>query len=208
MLFGKCKNTFAFLVVLALASGVGACSDDQGDLLFLNGVGYRVVNAGSLAHNNTNVTGTGSIVFNSPLSSIQSANSYALSFVLADGGSLVLVANSKDDVTNGAETRFSRSGSVLSVKFIVGGSETDVSSSFTSINASGTITLQVDVHNNESPAHVLAWTGSDFSEGAALVNSEDAGKEVPGNGSGTYWGLRLTDATVTSASVGAAKFSE
>lgn len=75
------------------------------------------------------------------------------------------------------------------------------------VDAAGAITIGVDVHNDESPAHVLVWSGSDFAEDAAAFNSEGDGA-APGQGSATFWGLKLAKANVTAATIGDAKFSE
>jgi hypothetical protein len=170
--------------------------------------GNSTVVTGTLSSSPASLSGTGVAVFNAPLSGLKSKNSYALAFALTDGGSVTLQANSTNRAANGLAIRFSRSGETLSVKMIAGGAETDVSSKFTGIKASDALSFQIDVHNDETPAHVLVWTGADFSEDAALLNSESAGFEAPGNGNGSFWGLELMGATVTSAKVGAPKFKE
>lgn len=79
--------------------------------------------------------------------------------------------------------------------------------SFGAIDASGPIRLQFDVHNNETPAHVLAWNrdlGDSFTDATAVFNSEE-NDNSPGIGSGTRWGVRLSGATVTRAELGAVK---
>lgn len=194
---------------LTLAVAFAACDSDNptGTAYQLNGVEYGIVDAGSLQHNSTSLSGSGSLVFISPLAGITSKNSYALQFTLAEGGSLTLVANANNQIGNGLNIVFTRSGTTVTGVTQAGGAS-GTSFTLAGVDASSTIQLQVDIHNDETPAHVLAWNGSDFTEEAAIYNSEDAGLAAPGNGSGTYWGLILSNANVTGASVGTAKFVE
>ena len=163
--------------------------------------------SGSVVSSASSLAGSGTVVFNTPLTGIQSKNSYALAFSLGDGGSLTLQANSNNQVASGVALRFSRAGATLNVALISGGAQKDVSSKFAAINASSAMTMQIDVHNDESPAHVIVWSGTDFSESAALLNSEEGGYEAAGAGNGSFWGLVLANATVTKAQVGAPKLS-
>jgi hypothetical protein len=167
-----------------------------------------VLNAGSLRTDGSTLSGTGSVVLNQPLSGTASGQSYALAFRLEDGGSLTLQSNASNRLQNGIALHFQRNGAALSVKLIAGGAENDVSNAFATLDVTGELQLQIDVHNNEVPAHILVWSGADFSEGAALLNSEEAGREAPGNGAGQYWGLELSQASVTRAAVSEPKFEE
>jgi hypothetical protein len=196
-------------LTLLLGSVLTACGSDSSSVAThsLNNVEYATVSEGTLAHNGTNITGTGSVVFVSPLSGITSNNSFALQFTLSDGGGLTLAANSNNQTVNGLELVFTRSGTQLTMATQVG--ETfSTSTPLTGVDASGTIQLQIDVHNSESPAHVLVWTGNDFAEASAIYNSESPGPAAAGNGTGTFWGLALSNATVTGATVGTPKFTE
>lgn len=188
---------------------ISACSNNTSAThsYQFHGVEYGTISDGTLEHRGSSIEGSGSLIFISPLAGISSKESYALQFTLAEGGSLSLITHSNSRLDSGLTILFSRSGSVLSGITQVGNT---VSTSFnlTGIDASGTISLQIDVHNDESPAHILAWTGSNFAETAALYNSEDPGLNAAGNGAGTYWGLVLSNATVTQASVGTPQFNE
>ncbi|MDC4227742.1 MAG: hypothetical protein MPW14_09330 [Candidatus Manganitrophus sp.] len=204
--FYQTGMVFFFLIVLGACGG----DDDNGSTtLSLDGAGYVVITPGSLQHNSDNVAGSGSIVFNDPLSGVATKHSYALNFTLADGGSLTLVSHSSNQLANGINIVMTRSGAVLSVLIQAGGNQTDASPSFTDVDATQPIGLQIDVHNDETDqgAHLLAWTGQSFDEGDAIFNSEDTGGS-PGNGSGSFWGLILQNATVNTAEVGDAKFVE
>ena len=119
-----------------------------------------------------------------------------------------MTTNADSELKNGISVFFSRSGTTLTVKLKNDSQEVHISSKFTSVNASEALSFQIDVHNSENPTHVLVWTGvSTFSEENALFNSEEHGN-APGQGTGNLRGLGLTKATVTSASIGDAKFEE
>ena len=167
-----------------------------------------ILNPGSLRTDGGTLSGTGSVVVNQPLAGTASGQSYALQFRLEEGGSLTLYSNASNRLQNGLALRFDRKGTALRVKLIAGSTENDVSDAFAALDASGDIQLQIDLHNNEVPAHVLIWSGTDFSEDAALLNSENAGREAPGNGAGQFWGLELAQASVTRAVVSEPKFEE
>lgn len=203
------KTFYHFGMVFFFLIALGACGGDDENgstALSLDGAGY-VITSGSLQHNSDNVAGSGSIVFNDPLSGISSKHSYALSFTIEDGGSLTLGSHVTNQLANGINVVISRSGLTLSVILQAEGGQNDVSDAFAGINASGPINVQIDVHNDEAPAHILAWTGQSFDEADAIFNSEEDG-ETPGNGSGNFWGLILQNATVNTAEVGDAKFVE
>lgn len=173
----------------------------------IHGVDYATITTGTLQHRESSIEGSGSLIIITPLASISSKESYTLQFTLKDGGSLTLVTHSNNLLSSGLTMTFSRSGSALSGLTQAG---ITLSTPFllAGIDASGTIQLQIDVHNDESPAHILVWSGSNFIEEAALYNSEDPGLNAAGNGAGTYWGLVLSNAKVTEASVGTPKFTE
>ena len=100
------------------------------------------------------------------------------------------------------------------------------------VDGAGTIKLTIDVHNDEGDkGHFLVWntdsidgkTGEELEE-LALINTESDEHEhfhmfdsdeheheeatSPGKGSGTYWGVTLSNATLTSATTGEVKFEE
>jgi hypothetical protein len=202
--FYQTGTAFFFLIVLGACGG----DDDNGSTtLSLDGAGYVVITSGSLQHNSDNVAGSGSILFNDPLSGIDSKHSYALSFTIEDGGSLTLGSHATNQPASGVNVVISRSGSALSVILQAEVGQTDVSAAFAGIDASGPINVQIDVHNDEAPAHILAWTGQSFDEADAIFNSEEDG-DASGNGSGNFWGLILQNAAVNRAEVGDAKFVE
>jgi hypothetical protein len=203
------KSPYKMGLVLLSLFVLDACgnSDDGATVFSLDGAGYIVITSGSLQHNSTNVSGSGTIVFNNPLSGISTKHSYALSFEIEDGGSLTLGSHSSNQLANGVNVVMTRNGSILSVIIEAEGAQTDVSALFAGIDASGPITIQIDVHNDEDPAHILAWTGQSFDEADAIYNSEEDG-DTPGNGAGSFWGLILSNVTVNGAVAEDAKFVE
>ena len=195
------------LLLFIAAFQLGGCGSSSSSSLKLNGMEYVVLDAGNLQHNGTSVSGSGSFVVREPLGQTTSEQSFVLNFTLEEGGSLALVSNSKSKLEDGWNLRFTRTGAALTVAMIVGASQTDVTSRFSGVNASGEINLLVDVHNNEDPAHILVWRGnaSPFDVGDALLNSQVHGAS-PGSGTGTAWGFVLNKATLSQATLGTAKF--
>lgn len=185
----------------------GNSSSSSNNTKKLNDVAYVTVDAGTLEHKSTEVTGKGSIAFLDPTK--DKGNSYAWTGSISDGGSLTLYANAEEKLKNGVELKFSRSAKALSVTISVAGEEIDVSSSFSSIDASSELSFQIDVHNDENPAHVLIWSkdAESFGGETALFNSEEDANTT-GQGSGNIWGFALSGATVTSAAVSEPKFKD
>ncbi|NRA44828.1 MAG: hypothetical protein HRU09_07730 [Oligoflexales bacterium] len=203
------RTLLASVIALFFSVAVG-CSDDDdsssSSSYNLNGVSYNAVDAGTLTHGTTSISGAGSIVFVDP--NAGQGNHYSLSFTLEDAGSLTLTSNAANDLTAGISLMFSRSGTTLTAKIKNDSSEVDISSSFTDVDASGSLSFQSDFHNDESPTHILVWSGvTEFTEDNAKFNSEDGG-EAPGQGAGNLWGLVLDKASVTAATVTEAKFEE
>lgn len=200
----------AHFVSSLIALGLSGCSSNPTAVKTFAGQGYLIVDAGTLTLSEDSIGGSGSIVFNDSLAKIDSQNSYRLSFSLNEGGSLSLVSNSTNQLASGVMVKFTRFGSTLNVVIEASGGSKDLSSKFRSVNAASTVTFQLDVHNNENPAHLLGW-GSEstaFTELNVLFNSENDGLESPGRGEGNYWGVVLNNATLTQASIGNPKFTE
>lgn len=195
----------SLIVVLLGCSNSDSSSSD--DSITFDGQAYSVIADNGLLSDGDVVSGNGSLIFNNPLPGIDSNRSYALSFSLEDDGELSLYSHSNNSLNNSIELVLTRDGNTLNASLVKGSDTEDISSAFSAIDAAEPTTLQVDIHNEEEPAHILIWTGSDFSEEAAIINTEE-GYESPGNGEGTFWGLELTDASVSQASVSAPKFVE
>lgn len=195
-------------VILTMAI-LGACGSDSGggsDSGYkLGDSSYMVVDGGTLSHKGTSISGVGSVAFVDPTKNKD--NSYAVQFDLQDNGSLSLTANAAEGLKNGITIKFTRSGSTLAAVLQKETTEVDISSQFKTIDATKGLSFQVDIHNSESPTHILVWSGSDFSEANAIFNSEN-GPKSPGQGSGNIWGFVLKDASVSSVTVSGPKFEE
>lgn len=194
------------LLVTTLSGCDGSSGGDAGGSTEgkLGPAPYLVVNAGDLERTEFLLKGSGSVAFKDPIGEISSKKDYALSFSLDDGGSLALVAHGDEKLQNGVEVTLSRAGSALSATLSAGGKKA-VPKVLKDVDATTAMTVNIDVHNDESPSHILLWSGSDFAEEKALLNSEEDGP-TPGQGSATFWGLVLTKANVTSATITEPKF--
>jgi hypothetical protein len=204
---------FMFALALCTLTQVSCKKDDDEkttDLVqgTLAGKSYYVVDGGDLERSESSIKGSGSVVYASPLGAITSKDNYALNFTLEDGGSLELVTHSNSSLANGVSVLFSRSGNALSAILKAKGTES-AATELSGIDAADTVAVSVDVHNDETPAHILLWSSAagSFGEEDALLNSE-GGEETPGNGTGTAWGLVLKKASVTSAVIADPKFVE
>ncbi|MCX6117516.1 MAG: hypothetical protein NT027_08245 [Proteobacteria bacterium] len=170
----------------------------------LSGQSFTVVASNKLTSSDSELSGTGSVKASSGLGSIKSNNHFSISTMLSEGSVVKLVANSTDKLAGGVEITFQGLNKKLSVK--VGGK--DYSTKFSAVSIAKSVEIGVDIHNEEANPHVLIWVNdSAFSEESAKFNTEAAGVNLS-RGTGTGWGLILTNAKVSSASSGAAKFNE
>lgn len=169
------------------------------------------------------IKGTGNVIFSSQALENRSGTSYALDIAsIQDGGSVTLVSYGDSFLGNGFEIEFRRQGTgqgSLKVTLRAQGEERNTVNRFGldvfgAMDASFPLKLQIDIHNNESPTHVLIWSraiADDFSESMAILNTEElekSGGAPQANGNGTRWGLRLVNAEVSSAEPSAPKFEE
>lgn len=190
------KSLFVALAVIFL-NGCGSSSTTT--YFTLNGAQYVAVGNDTLTKTETSVSGTGKLAFKDPLS--RDKNNYSLTFTLTDGGSLTLVTHSDNALANGLNVQVTRTGATYAAKMVKG--TTEAAMAGVTGDATGSITLKIDNHNNEP--HVVVYSAAD----AIIFNSEDPGSEAaPGKGDGTVWGLELSGATLTTATLGEAKFSE
>lgn len=189
------------VATLASCGGSAAC----GGVTFSNQC-FGLTTAGTLVISNNSASGTGAIIASTPLSGVSTNNSFRLTFSLVDGGVLTLISNATDALGNGVRVEFKRVGSALNVNLKGSGSK-DVTSSFAAIAATGEMTLQVDIHNSENPVHFLFWDSANttFTEPSALLSDETG---TPASGTGVYWGLEFSNATVTAVTPSTQKFTE
>jgi hypothetical protein len=162
-----------------------------------------------LTFSGTTLSGSGLAIAKNPLGEVKDDKNLAVTFTVEDGGSLSVRAFASKTLEDGVALTLSRKGTRLSAALSAGGKSVDISKTFSALDASKEVSVLVDVHNGETPAHVLAWKGGTASpsDQNALFNSEKAGDgESAGNGKGTFWGLVLSKVIVTSASASDAKF--
>jgi hypothetical protein len=208
MLSQLAKKT-SFMALLALVYGCGNVSNAVANTANeekLGSLTYIVLDAGDLQRTDTKISGTGRVAFKEPIGEIGSKKDYAVAFTLEDGGTLKLVPHGDDKLAGAVSVALARSGSKVTATLSAGGNDA-AGRVLEGVDASKEMKLYIDVHNDETPSHILVWSGADFSEDKALLNSEKDG-ETPGHGGGTFWGLALTKATVTEVEISNAKFVE
>jgi hypothetical protein len=205
------KHVYAF-TILSLLAPLGCKKDEDKSTTLpqgsFAGQSYYVVESDDLELNESILKGSGAIVFASPLNAIQSQDNFAVEFTIAEGGSLALVTHSNSSLAEGLTVQFDRAGTELIATLKADGSGT-TDNVLSGIDASGLVSLSVDVHNNEAPTHVLIWNAANgsFSEDDALYNSEDD-TDAPGVGNGTLWGVVLRNAELKAITRGEPKFTE
>ena len=205
-------NLFRSLLV-ASAVSITACggSDNNDD----SNPNIDAHNSAGLTSIENSISGNGSAIFTSSLGAIDSGAHFTVVAALDIGESFTIHAYSDNQLANGIDLMVTRPANTpTSLEVTLEGS--DISSNFTSVEADHPISIFMDVHNNESPAHVLIWTGEEehhehhegheehehheghLEEDDAVFNSENVAV-VNGQGAGTFWGLTLVGAEVTKA---------
>lgn len=170
---------------------------------------FLLISDSGLSLTDTWIQGSGSALAKDPIGEIKSDKNIEISFNLDEGGSVTLSAFGSKKNESGVAFSFLRKDKVLTVIVEAAGKNSNISKNFMAFDASNEVSLIVDVHNGESPAHLLVWKGGteNPTETNALFNSKKAGDgESPGNGTGTFWGLNLSNAAVKTASIAEAKF--
>jgi hypothetical protein len=212
------KTLLLVVAVLLSACGGNYKDETKGTESRFGNQLISVIN-GNLNTENSTLSGTGAVLFQEELGSVKSGHSYALDFSLNDGGALTLVSHSDSELAGGFEIEMRRIGNSLKVLLKAQGQERDTIAQngtdvFAGIDASGVIRLQFDLHNNETPTHLLAWNranGELFTEATAFLNTEDEvdlSNGSPGIGTGSRFGLKLASAIVTRAERSSPKYSE
>lgn len=167
-----------------------------------NSAAYLVIDNESLTSNSTLLSGNGSVVFVAPLA--DDAHNFHLNFELEDGGSLALVYGSDNKLQQGLSLILSRNGK--SIELVTkAGDNTSAPAPLAGVDASAPLALNLDVHNDETPAHVMIWKNDDTTE--LLMDSEES-TETAGNGQSNLWGVELKKAKVTRADVRTAAHEE
>lgn len=164
---------------------------------------------GSLAFDSNQVHGTGTALFTSQLP--DGGHNFQLAFSLQDGGQVELFTFADNSLRNGVQIKFTRNGSgpgSLKAEISANGNTIDISAvhahggstvSISDLDASVPLMFSMDVHNDESPAHVIIWEGLEPDAHDEPLYSSEEDETVPGKGRGKNWGLRLKDAIVNVA---------
>ena len=215
------KTIFCLLsLVLLSACGNGTREAPRG-MIEIGGTQFRVVNGSCNMDAQGAMSGTCGLLSAADMGGISAGRSVALRFRLLDGGAVSLHAYSTN-LQGGVDLRFSRVGTSLRFQGTIGGQSVDHSPRFASIDAANEVALQIDVHNNESPTHVLIWSasaGPSFDPANKLVNTALCGPGSNPNydcstqwgissGTGSSLGISLESASLISATVSPPKYVE
>jgi hypothetical protein len=163
----------------------------------LSGYEYIVMTDSKLSLTDDNVSGDGEIAFKEAVGARSSNRNFQIEFSLEDDGFVKLKAFASSTLSGAIEVTFSRSNDRVSLSVTVDGEES-MWRELKNLNPRGLIALSIDVHNSETPAHVLIWDIKEKSptDDNAIFNS-DADGVLPGNGLGMYWGFALKGATLS-----------
>jgi hypothetical protein len=149
-----------------------------------------------------NLSGNGVVKFIAPLSTESMASKHiALEFTKLDPSKteveITLMAFADKNLENGIEIKLYDGGA-----FIRGDrSAVELSERLSFIDWNTTNHLRFDIHNNEDPAHIIIWNESianaSVAEENEVFNSEHFEQNMTGRGQGTFFGLKLNNATVS-----------
>ncbi|WP_374029250.1 hypothetical protein [Bdellovibrio bacteriovorus] len=153
--------------------------------------------------------GDGRGLMSDSMTSIFSGANFEVSFELSDGGSFELYTFANSYLDMGLSFTFTRRGNQLLVFANWQSKTQDLSSKFAGVNAASTITMTLEVHNQETPAHVLMWNASRSSQLNILntiYNSANDSQSLgysgsPGNGISLSWGFRVENSRLLKASL-------
>lgn len=181
------------LTSLMLVAAITACGDPDKKSGNQNG------------NENSQQTGDGSkisfyhgekkVVFGTPAKQVDEAMGFTLLFELPkDGNKASVIAFADKTLENGVELQFTRQGKELHFELRANGKK-QADTILAGIDASQTMNLLVDVHNNDGDnAHVLVWKSEgEAYEGHVHVHEEDAlfnEETTDGKGRGVFSGLK------------------
>lgn len=215
-----------FVASVTIATGLAACGNGERiapENLVSVGSGQFRIAGGSCPRNSAGaLTGTCRLVSPVNLGGIDSGKSFAIRFALADGGSIAFHAYAATDLAGGVDLKFWREGGTLRFSGTIAGQTVDHSRRFANFDPREPVSLQIDVHNNEAPAHVIIWpasAGPAFDVNAKLVNTALCGIGNNPNydcstqwgtaaGTGASFGISLVNAALYSADISPPKYVE
>ena len=168
-------------------------SNDQGQNKIGSEDGYDVISDEKPEKTDDGtISGSGSMIFTESLGSTDAQRNFQLTATLDEDSSVTVHTFADKKLQNGIDFQFTRKSDQASIK--VNGTPFDDK---VSLDSSGQFSVSLDVHNNESPAHLIIE-----SAGKELYNGTSGGWS---NGGGKFWGLTLDEAEVIDARVDDAK---
>ena len=177
-------------VVLLVAACGGKKSGDGGNQQ-QGGADYNKV-SGTIENDNGSLTGDGQLVFIDSLGSTDAQKSFGLTFSLENGASLTIHTFSSNKLEGGLDFEFKRNANNVVLKIDGVEIKNDIG-----VGSDGALSVALEVHNNESPAHLIVEVG-----GSEIYDGTQGGWT---QGGGVYWGLTLKNAVVSDKSVGPPK---
>ena len=199
------------LALVFLGCGGGKNPDREiaapnGGSLSISGLNYEVIDSPhQITSTGNRISGSGRIRFLSPLASETSAQNFKLKFKIKPGGSVTLISNATRELE--ISMTFSRPADSRDLKVTVeaSGDSSDWSTFFRETYNDGS-DISIDVHNNEgSFAHILFWNESNQK---LLLDSAKGVSGSPGQGFGSFWGLKLVETEVESVSLREPKYED
>lgn len=200
------RNALSIALILIFSV---SCSDNSSESTkeaagLIGTTEFILKDSTNLSFDGTTLKGSGSAVAKLPADEVAGEKNFQLSFTLDEGGSLELAAFTNESMLKGVGIKFSRTGENLKVELKNNDATLDISAAFSEVVASELISVHFDVHNGETPAHIIGWTSAtpDPDTSNSKFDSErdeaDFGA-FSGKGTGTYWGLILQSSQVTQA---------
>lgn len=187
------------LSCLIVALFLNACSSDNSDqesssnTIVLGETAFTQIDGNNISISDSKTDGDGTLMGLNPLGSLASGKNFKLEASLKAGGSIILKTYADESGNNGLNFKFSNSNNALVVTASGPNFSSDLSSFFS--DASPTeFTFYIDVHNDETPAHVIIWDNDPTT--SPIYDSEDDTPGFEANGSGTYFGATLDSASL------------
>lgn len=141
--------------------------------------------------------GSGNYTAESALASADSAANFKLTAKLETGAKLTLVSHATEALASGVELAFTRTAETT-----VAVTKNGTHIGELTCAADGALVAMIEIHNDESPAHVLVWNNHNSAEEPAFEDDAEAGK-----GAGDKWGVRLDRVQLSQISVGGPEHS-
>lgn len=173
---------------------------------------FAILKDDGLTLGTTSVSGSGSFTFIEPPSG--DAINLTVNFSLVDEDSSIefyAFSDSNLSKSKAVIIKIQKIAGALKGFLSIAGSEA-VDVNFENLSDSIT-SLQIDIHNDEEPSHILIWSGSEttFNEEMAIFNSEDSPElSILGQKTGTalFVGVKLVNASLSSLEIHDPKFED